>query len=439
MGTSHRRHIAEATEARLNSAAQNRTTKTARDRRLRSHLKVAFPNPSLLLWTTLLLATPRPGTADWPFFRGDAARRGYAALATGDIGAERWRFQTGNAILGGPVVRSDRVFVAGWDGQLRSLDLATGDVVWATPVGAAVSTTPGVFGRRVVVTTIHKHLAAFDLTTGAQRWDRLLGDWSDASPAGASGAVLVSNLRGSIEARSLRDGSVVWRQVPASRVTSSPALGDGIVAVGTLDRELVALERATGALRWTWNAGLGRNVVGSCAIDAGTVFAVVQENGVLNQGQQSLDNGVIALDTDTGSQRWECPFPDLDEMSASSPAVGPDLVVAASMQGYVYGIDREDGTVRWRTRLSDYGIMASPALSADRVYVPSRDGSLYCLDAESGAITAQVALGAPSSSSPAVVAGTLLVGDDAGVVHAFRLAAVPPGTPSHRPRHKVEN
>jgi outer membrane protein assembly factor BamB len=80
----------------------------------------------------------------------------------------------------------------------------------------------------------------------------------------------------------------------------------------------------------------------------------------------------------------------------------------------------------------DGGVWATPALYRRAVFVTTNTGRLLAVDRRSGEIAWELELPAPLWSSPVVVAGTLIVGDCAGVLHAYTLRAPLQGPPDER-------
>ena len=93
----------------------------------------------------------------------------------------------------------------------------------------------------------------------------------------------------------------------------------------------------------------------------------------------SSDKRLYALDT-RGLFLWS--FQTEDNVAARPLVVG-DLVVAASEDGKVYGLDGASGTQRWVFEAED-GIASWPALAGNVVVVGSDDRNVYGLDPTSG-------------------------------------------------------
>jgi outer membrane protein assembly factor BamB len=73
----------------------------------------------------------------------------------------------------------------------------------------------------------------------------------------------------------------------------------------------------------------------------------------------------------------------------------------------------------------DGGIWATPALWREAVFATTNTGRLLAVNRNRGRIAWELELAPPAWSSPVVVDGVLLVGDCAGVLHAYRLGPDP--------------
>src|SRR3954447_1659651 len=92
-------------------------------------------------------------------------------------------------------------------------------------------------------------------------------------------------------------------------------------------------------------------------------------------------------------ERWSA---RLGGVLDAQPVVSGSLVVAASENGTVAGIDLASGAVRWRRHLPSgvtkchdtpggrYGVSATPVIAGSRVYAAANDGRVYALSLRSG-------------------------------------------------------
>ena len=225
-------------------------------------------------------------------------------------GSEEWRWTapSGQPIHSSPAVLGDVAVVGSLGGELVALDAATGAIRWSlNPVGGQVSrgiaAADGIayVGVGGATPTDRGTLQAWDIANGAKRWSASLQPGNTSTPAVADGRVFVtggldaqSDPRHALYAFDATTGQRAWPAPWSSETGQSlyiDAVADGLVLVGSSDGQLVALDAATGAIRW------GPNPVGAAMSPNGGVV-----DGVLyaTVGQQ----GVTAVDLATGDTIW---------------------------------------------------------------------------------------------------------------------------------------
>ena len=121
-------------------------------------------------------------------------------------------------------------------------------------------------------------------------------------------------------------------------------------------------------LLWTFEAGEG--IESTAAIAAGTVYA------------GALDGNLYAINLESGSLKWK--YSASDEIK-SSPAVFRKTVYFGDEMGVFHAVDAETGQQRWIFQ-TDGGIISSANFAGDSVLFGSYDQYLYCVSAETGAL-----------------------------------------------------
>jgi len=195
---------------------------------------------------------------------------------------------------------------------------------------------------------------------------------------------------GVADAAPRRAPRVKWSFPTGQRIVSSPVWCDGLVIFGSDDGHLYALDAASGVQRWKLSTD--GPVASTPAVDGERVYAV------------SYDGRLYAADVRTGAVLWKFAtegerrfearglhgmrprtqtFADMYDVYLSSPVVAEGAVVFGSGDGYVYAVDRGDGSLRWKFRTGDV-VHASPAYAGGIIYVGSWDGRFHALDARSG-------------------------------------------------------
>jgi len=190
-----------------------------------------------------------------------------------------------------PVVDGDLVFFGyaqqGGErgGGLAALDVATGAVVWTVDFTAHVAQTEsarhigsvGVHGTAVYAGIDNGAVFALHRTTGAILWQTppLQPNLEQRPTAFTAGVLVVGSVAGHLTGLNPANGSVLWdRDVNQGSLVAPFTAGDSLVYLATIGSAFLAVEPATGRVRW--NAGLsdGRHYgfFGTAAIDSANVY-----------------------------------------------------------------------------------------------------------------------------------------------------------------------
>ena len=161
----------------------------------------------------------------------------------------------------------------------------------------------------------------------------------------------------------------------ASTVTLAGAADAPVVVSAGTDGRVSARDLGTGATRW------------SLALPGAPVRAplVQAAAGLVVATQWSAESaGLTALEAGTGRVRWSLPL----LVSAAAPALGPDVVVVAhgdGRRGRVEARDLATGAARWSTP-AGRAFASEPALAidGDAVVAADADGVAWLLDLATG-------------------------------------------------------
>jgi outer membrane protein assembly factor BamB len=174
------------------------------------------------------------------------------------------------------------------------------------------------------------------------------GRYVTAPPVAADGKVFVMDADGRVVAVDARSGSQIWRTGtnPGDNKRDKLAFGggmayaDGKLYVSSGYREVMQMDARTGAVGW--RAKTGEPIHGAPTVSGGRVFVV------------ALDNTLMTFDAATGAPSWT--YQALAEsariLSASSPAISGDTVVAAFGSGELVALRTSNGNDLWNEALS---------------------------------------------------------------------------------------
>ena len=192
-------------------------------------------------------------------------------------GTVAWTHTIADQIRCSPTVAGDVVFVAGCDGKLHLIDVTTGRETAAVPIDGPTGTTPAAQGNRVFFGTEGGRFYGIDIAPPREAWktETAAKGRSYRSSAAVAGDLAIVGSRGrAVEAFTLADGGLRWRHPMRGRVDASPLVvhADGqksAVIVGDSAGRIVAVDAATGAPIWEFDAGGG--FAGGAAAAAGRI------------------------------------------------------------------------------------------------------------------------------------------------------------------------
>ena len=261
-------------------------------------------------------------------------------------------------------------------------------------------------------------------------WDASFGEGSSkrniliSTPVGDADNVYTIDAEGIVRAFNLTDGDNVWekRLKPTNRKAKTNsmsgagiALKDDKLYVTTGFGHVFALNKTNGEV--VWNHDIKSPIRIAPTVDGDLVLV------------QTLDNGIYALNADTGNELWK---DKLEEESTTiigggAPAynAGKDLVLAVFSNGQVQAYKASTGTPLWSEwvvssssteTISDItSIKANPIIDDDTAYIVGYNGPMVAIDIRTGAKIWQKEI---SSSSQPWLAGNFLfvLTDDSDLV-----------------------
>jgi outer membrane protein assembly factor BamB len=240
-----------------------------------------------------------------------------------------------------------------------------------------------------------------------------------APPVAADGRIYVMDGAADVSARDLKTGREIWRKDLSVRTRRSGeafggglAFADGKLFVASGYRFVAAVDAATGKL--LWRTMTEAPVHAAPTVSGGRVFV------------ESTDDNLLTFDAATGAAGWA--YQALPEpariLSATSPAVSGDAVVAAFASGELVSLQASNGTGLWTAALSKSNrnsalseirdIPGRPVIYRGDVFAVSHSGLFASIELRTGAEHWQLPL--TSVTSPWPVGDVVYITDTAGEV-----------------------
>jgi outer membrane protein assembly factor BamB len=371
----------------------------------------------------------RPRDEDWPMFRDDVERSGFAEGAV--VGARVdhvWQIPSFNvteygAAKGSPSVVGDLLYCGTDTGRFLAARTQDGSVVWQVQLertSHGIHGSPAIVGDTVYIGAYDGTLYAFERRTGLLRWRHRLGYQVGSSPAVVPEWGLLFSAHeaadgsGWVLALDARSGEELWHRATLAHPHSSVAVdvARALLFVGDNLGIVYAFDAHSGAERW--RRELDR-VDGKA--DVKTTPTVIPELGRVVFGAWSGE--VYALDEDSGELLWQHATGGRI-MGSTAYLPTTQTVFIGSPRGEVHAIDARSGDERWLRRLGAR-IASSPAVSGDgrAVVLGAADGRLYALRTDDGDPLWSIWLGGQLSGSPTLVGNRIYVTGKKGALWAL--------------------
>ncbi len=262
----------------------------------------------------LLMAGLLAQAADWPQWRGanrDGVVAGYTWPALPEKLSAKWKIDVGEGHAS-PVFADGKVFSFARQGEnevARAVDPGSGKVLWSQAYPAPYTMNPAAVGH---------------------------AKGPKSTPVWNAGRLYTFGISGTLSCWEAGTGKLLWRKEFSSEYPStsplygaamSPGVFDGLLVahVGGHDSgALLALDAATGAVKWTWK-GDGPGYASPVIAGAGA------QQQIITQTQQYI----VAIALRTGALAWKIPYRTEYDQNSVTPLLVKDLLIVS---GYANGV-----------------------------------------------------------------------------------------------------
>jgi len=185
-----------------------------------------------------------------------------------------------------------------------------------------------------------------------------------------------------IVALNAETGEEVWRQTSLTPLHASPTIADGRVFVTTDDNELIALDAQDGTVLWTH-----RSISETARVITAPSPAVLGETVIA----PFTSGEIVALRAQNGTVLWSdsltrtgglTPLSSINDIAAS-PVILGDRVYALSHSGIMAAFDLRSGERVWTLPA---GGLHAPALVGDFLFLVTVDGQVAAVQRDTGAV-----------------------------------------------------
>jgi len=378
--------------------------------------------------------TSLPPMADVPFYRADDHRSsiypGPGPVAEPQVA---WQVQLGGAANFVPIVVDGKVIVGDLSGILRALDARTGREIWRfqTEKGAGFAESAAAADGLVFVADLGGTLYGLDAATGNKRWDKPLPN-SGVQPIVADGLLYVGSSDGHAYGFDPATGQPRWDwEGPAGTQMGVSVVSDGVAYIGG-GGVLYAIRLVDRA--YAWPPVKTNTKDQSTAVLAGdTIFWAARP------GQGEVTGGeLLAIDRATGKVRWRWSSPSGQPVNPASIRDG--IVYVVTTDDGVYAL-RDKGTAAEQIwHFPGRGNGRPTSLVDDTLYLQRVEGPLIALAVTDGHQLWQTPPGTAGTTNPVVTGGMIFQVDaELNVIRGWAEPALiallpsPPVAPSASP------
>ncbi|HEX5220506.1 MAG TPA: PQQ-binding-like beta-propeller repeat protein [Verrucomicrobiae bacterium] len=219
-------------------------------------------------------------------------------------GKELWRFTTDRALVACPLIVGETVFIGSSEGVFRALNLNDGKNQWSFDGAPGfVETRPLHYDGKIIFGAWDQHLYALDAKTGTLTWkwkgDRPGTLYSPAAcwPVAAHGKVFIAAPDRKVTALDAKTGNQIWRSGDHEGRESIALSADGSrFYVRSMNNRIYAISTLSDKPEnvWELNAQFGYDINSAM---------LAEKDGVLFYGTKN--DLLLAIDAATGKLKWQ--------------------------------------------------------------------------------------------------------------------------------------
>lgn len=300
-------------------------------------------------------------------------------------GKRVWTYKTGGKIYATPASDSNVVVAASTDNNIYCLKASNGKLIWKYETQKPIVANPLIKNNIVYIGSSDGHFRAIDLKTGKLIWDfGGVKNFVVTKPLFYQNNIYFGSWGTEFYALNAATGKLIWswNNGSANRMFSPaacfPVAANGTVYIVAPDRYMTALNAQTGAVVWRkqYTGERVRESMGLAA-DSAIVYAKTMDGDVIGVSTKATDMEIVwKADTQLGY-----------ELAPTAIVERNDIVFVPSDKGVVTAVNRTDGRVLWKHKVSNSLVTNITPLTNNRVMVTTMDGKVSCLKYDTGPLS----------------------------------------------------
>lgn len=295
--------------------------------------------------------------------------------------------------------------------------------VWKFTVGQGISDfylklKPAVHNNTGYISDYKGNLQAFNVNTGKVLWEKELAVPVSGGLTYANENIYLATSKGEVIALKASDASEQWRTQLSSEILSSPAVSKGVLVTKTIDGRVYGLDMYNGHKTWVYDRSVPRLTLrgSSSPIISNDVVITASDNGKLSA--LSLKQGKLLWETTISIAQGRNQLERVIDMDID-PIIIDDVIYIAGYQGRIAAVKLGSGQILWSREFSTYSGLY---VDAFRVYITDAGGYVWALNRYNGStLWRQDKLLRRRLTAPQTHDGYVVVGDYDGYLHWLNL------------------
>jgi outer membrane protein assembly factor BamB len=294
-----------------------------------------------------------------------------------------WQFKDNSDIGSGTCVNKNLIIASNTGGSVYALNKKTGKKKWDFKTGGKIYSTPAIAGKQVVVASTDNNIYCLDSRSGKQLWKFETSKPIVANPIIKDQTVFVGSSDGHFRAINLSNGKLKWDFDSVKNfVVTKPLVYANKIIFGSWGTELYCLDANTGKPMWRWNNGSVNRMFSPAAC-----YPVATKDRVFIVAP---DRYMTALDAETGKVLWRKQDPANKVRESMGLSLDSNLVYAKTMDGFVIGVSTtaNEMEIVWKSNTQlGYELAPTPIVENETaVFIPSDKGVVTAVNRSDGEI-----------------------------------------------------